>query len=212
MAAARLGFQSNSRPLLARIRAYRSNSVFIKNRFHDLGVGGEHKWMALFTLFACIWSFGWFVYLVGNDLEIHRIRVAFHFRVSMCGSVFPGECWNYWDGGSEFTDAWRSGGSVMNELFELAMRSGNWGVVAFGLAGMAIAGFFGFLLKQPLIRQGIHNEQFKATIEGYKNLTDSQSSRITYLESQMSIRDEYEAILIKRLRECEERHMLGRLE
>lgn len=95
----------------------------------------------------------------------------------------------------------------MEHIIELLVKSGNWGAMAFGFIGMIVTGFFGYLLKRPMMRQAAEDERFKAITAGHEALIARLSTRNAYLEEQDHTHMEYQALLIQRLRECEERHL-----
>lgn len=114
---------------------------------------------------------------------------------------------------------------MWERLIELLAFYPNLAATSFGLMATAVSGVLGYLLKRPLQRQTLEiqkaeSEQnlatdlFKAQILGFENqivnfqaLARTQANRIAYLESQEAIRNAYEADLLRRLRECEERHL-----
>lgn len=83
---------------------------------------------------------------------------------------------------------------------------------AYALATAVVAGFFGFLAKRPIIRQAVEDRQFLTQIQGYRQLVSDLQSRISYYDSQMSIRDAYEGELIRRIRELEENSRDSKIE
>jgi hypothetical protein len=163
--------------------------------------------MALFTIFTGLWCSYWLVHMVGNDLEVRRIWFTILFRFSVRPHVFVFEYWNSGNGDVEPAEAGYTGSTMMMELVELLGKTGNWGAFLFGLFGLFFTGLFGYWLKKPMMKQAVENERFKMTIDGYKALLTGQANRIIYLEQQEKLRTEYEEVLIKRLRECEERHL-----
>lgn len=85
--------------------------------------------------------------------------------------------------------------------------AGTYGGIVFGIVGMIVTGFFGWLSKRGILRRHIRNSEFKSTIDGYESLIKSQAARISYLELQESIRNTYEDELIRRLRAAELRNL-----
>jgi hypothetical protein len=200
-------YASYFRSLLARLRENHRRSLSVDSRIEWVGRHSEHQSLALFTMFTTVWCFGGLFYLVGNDLEVRgvwiNILLWFGLRYGISGEFD----WYYGNGIGGLTEAWGTGGSLMEHIFQLAAKSGNWGAIAFGVFGMFVTGYFGYLLKRPMMRQAAENERFKATMEGYRVINEALSSRNRYLEEQIRVKDEYETILLTRLRECEERHM-----
>ena len=75
--------------------------------------------------------------------------------------------------------------------------------IAFGAVVAGITGLAGLLLRLPLQRQAVANDTFRTQREGYEGLIERQAEHIAYLESQARLRDDYEAELIRQLRECQ---------
>lgn len=98
---------------------------------------------------------------------------------------------------------------MWQRLLELAALYPNLVATIFGSAAAAVSAVLGFLLKRPLQKQAERNLMFRAQLDGYESLVKSMTARIVYLEGQQSIYLEYESVLIRRLRDCEERHLAG---
>lgn len=96
---------------------------------------------------------------------------------------------------------------MWQNLIQLISANPNFAAVVFAFFGGLFSAVFGFFLKLPLQRQLTRNEQFRAQLEGYDSLVKRLQSRNEYLESQHSIHVDYEDVLIRRIRECEERHL-----
>lgn len=89
-----------------------------------------------------------------------------------------------------------------HQLFELIGAFPNLAATLFGFIGIIVTGFFSYLLKRPLEKQAASVDLFQAQISGYESLTKTQANRIAYLEGQESLRVEYEAELVRQLREA----------
>jgi hypothetical protein len=105
------------------------------------------------------------------------------------------------------TATWSAGGSVVG-IIEFISAFPNAAATIFGAIGTVFAGALGWLLKRPLQRQALSTAVFKEQLQGYESLNRSLAARVAFLESQITIKDEYESTLLRRLRECEERHIM----
>jgi hypothetical protein len=191
------------------IRAHHRASVSSQSYVDRIWGYSEYQSMAVFTGFAGVWCLGGLVYMVGNDLEIYGIWITLLVRLGLRSCFSDILDWDCSDGMGEFTFAGSTGGTMnlLNTVGEMVSRSGNWGAFAFGFIGMIVTGYFAYKLKKPMIQQAIENQRFTATMGGMNTLIEGQAARIVFLEQQLHNKDDYEAILVRRLRECEERHL-----
>lgn len=95
---------------------------------------------------------------------------------------------------------------MIEQLFEIIKMYPNISGTVFAAVAATISGIVGYILKRPLQRQALSTELFKAQLAGYESLTTTQAARIAFLEMQTGVQHEYEAVLVRRLRECEERY------
>lgn len=207
MAEPRAGLQSHGRSVLARIRTHHRASIHAESVIQRMGLGSEYKRLASFTIFASVWCIGWLVYMGGDVLQVRGIWRSVLIWLDLLHGFPDMLDQDSGYGLGEFTESWGSGGNLMDQLIELLGKSGNWGAMAFGLFGMVVTGFFGWLLKRPMVKQAAENERFKAIREGHEGLISQLQARNRYLEEQDQVHTDYQALLVKRLRECEERHL-----
>jgi hypothetical protein len=170
--------------------------------------------MVVFTAATILWGFARLVHLGMDDLQVCQLWQPFHiwFGMRFCVSNF--EYAYNWDVLGELTTAGRTGGggvvvNILDRILEILAAYPNIAATAFGGAAAFVSGIVGWILKRPLQRQAIaterqrtENELFRMQIEGFEALISSLQSQLAYHRSQESIRDEYEATLIRQLREC----------
>lgn len=140
-----------------------------------------------------------------DALQILYIGESPDLGFRLCGSFSYPECIDYrFSLGSDLDTG---SAAVISELNEFAVQ--NLRGVIYASIGMIVAGLFGFFLKRPMVKSAIQNESFKVAVQGYESLITRQAAQIAYYQAQDSIHLEYQAILIKRLREAQEQNTRG---
>lgn len=179
--------QGYGRSLLGWLRARHRASVFAQRRIDGLGLTGEHQSMAAFSTLTILWGIGWLIYMDSNVVEVHYLRQSFCVWIGLCGSVSDFEYWHHWNGFGQLTTTGRTGGGggvmdLYQQLLELAKAYPNYGATIVGVIGMFFTAMFGYLLKRPMTRQAIRNDEFTTTIKGLRELVDSQRETISHFE------------------------------
>lgn len=96
----------------------------------------------------------------------------------------------------------------ISEWIQLASKFPNLAGLIFAFVGTSVTGFLAYLLKRPLQKRIVEIRTFETQINGYERLVKAQGERINFLMSEQTLSQIYEAELVKRLRECEARHIL----
>lgn len=94
---------------------------------------------------------------------------------------------------------------LYDTLLALAKEYPNSGATILGVIGMFFTALFGWLLKRPMIKASMKNDEFKATIDGMKELIESQQKVIDDHERDREHWVRGRAQLVVRIEELEAR-------
>lgn len=95
----------------------------------------------------------------------------------------------------------------IGEWMQLAAKFPNVTGLVFAFVGTSVTGLLAYWLKRPLQKRIVEIRTFETQVDGYERLIKAQGDRITFLMSEQTLSQIYEAELVKRLRECEARNL-----
>lgn len=210
-------------PSLGRLRADRRRAVLRQLRTYHLGCGVECVGMVLFSLVSLGWCLARVVSPLVDVVSVPPGWRAVHLGIGLCRWLSNSECHNSWIDLVRLTQAWHAGVSLMVEQLIELISKGDFNSVFVGVGGLLGVTFFGWLLKLPLQKQAIRNEErraendrFKAIVSGLEDLASSQREEIQQLRGEISrlraserVRDEYEDVLIREIREARSQQLPG---
>ncbi len=204
-------FPGNKRHFLGRIWPFSGCAVSIESVPYGLRTPVQRQSLAVFTAATVLWGFGWLFYMGVADIQVCRHWESFYLWLGMRGCISNFELAYIGNGFSGLAET-GGGGSVVSaieRLLEILAAYPNSAATIFGAVIASMWGSIAWYLKRPLQTQAVaterqrgENELFKMQISGFEALVDALQAQIVYLRAQESVQHEYEAELIRQLREC----------